>query len=261
MNQLIDSLSKNPWLIVIASLVTLISFLLSIYFFYASRKIKRPSYSVKSFTIVSESMGQKAKDLEITYKNKFVKNLTITRVLFINRGNEVINSNDIAPKEPLKIIFPSELNIFNFKILYIKEKANNISLTLDNNQVLLNFDYLSYNEGFIFQIVHSGVHEEMQIRGIVKGINQLYKFEIEDIVATEALIYIAFSGIMTVFVANIIIVFITIISGESNFGDYLSIFTIQLIFVFMFLVISLLLHKQKRIPKDYVSIFSKNWKI
>ncbi|MEM7756867.1 MAG: hypothetical protein AAF298_01865 [Cyanobacteria bacterium P01_A01_bin.40] len=205
-------------------------------------------------------MKEKAKKLKITYDNTIISNLTVTRILFINRGNEVINSNDIAPKEPLRIVFISNPDIFEFKILYIKQKANNISFTLYNNQIYLNFDYLSYNEGCILQVVHSSDSDKIHIKGIIKGINKLNKFKVKKKESEELIlgIFCYLSMVIGVVLANIFANAKEEFGMEFGLNIETSIHLILFILILLILVVISNVLEKNSIPGTYISSLSKD---
>lgn len=162
----VNSLSQNPGLI-----ITILSFIGMIYFYFKGRKVKLAFYYTRSINVV-EDLG-KFESLKMFYSDKQIENFTITKLVFWNGGSDTIDSQDISSAEPL-ILRPIESSeILNANIIHVKNSASQFSLDTpdDNSYVKLKFDYLDPGDGAIIQIVHTGTSgEDIEVSGKIKGV-------------------------------------------------------------------------------------------
>jgi hypothetical protein len=145
---------------------------------------KEPIYVIKSNNVISD-FSSKYQDLTVSYKKKKVKNLTVSKVLFFNKGTEVINREDIVNIEPLRIVPKEKVEILDAKILQANKDANQFSISFDKqkNQVFIDFEYLYKNQGVVIQVIHTGLSsEDLEIKGEIKDIQNIrrLRFSKED---------------------------------------------------------------------------------
>jgi xanthosine utilization system XapX-like protein len=144
------------------------------YIFYKkSQRVKEPRYIIKSNNIIKDNIT-KLSDLNITYKDKKVANLTISKILFWNNGSETIDGSDIANTDPLRVESQNNKKILDAKIIQVSLESNQPKVVLNTakNIVNISFDYLGKKEGFILQIIHDGtINEDLIFKGIIKGVN------------------------------------------------------------------------------------------
>lgn len=134
-----------------------------------------PCYTKRSINIFRNFVS-KIEHLKIIYFNQQIENLTITKILFWNRGYETINRLDIPQLDPLTIRVKNGLEILDAKIIYMNNPANQFSLIFsdDISYITLEFDYVDKDEGAIVQVMHTGTSEsDVQISGTIKGAGKL----------------------------------------------------------------------------------------
>jgi hypothetical protein len=76
--------------------------LLAYYFYIKSMKQKEPFYYIRSNNLIQDNLSQMS-GLNISYSGQKVENLTVSQIIFWNRGSEIINKDDIVISEPLRI--------------------------------------------------------------------------------------------------------------------------------------------------------------
>lgn len=175
-------LNNNQWLNLIFLFLALISIILTLIFYLKSKKKKQPIYTIKSFSLIREKLT-KLKDVKITYKEEDIDNLTLTKIALWNKGNDTINSYDVAPKDWIRVEINNEYDILESEIIFIKKNANNFKIDLNENRkiIRINFDYFHTNEGFIFQFYHTGKSSQnIKVLGTIKGVNKIEYGNIED---------------------------------------------------------------------------------
>lgn len=170
MEKILDLINQNPWLNVVFILLTLSSIFFSFWFYFKSKKSKKPTYALRTFNLVKEKIN-KIDSVEIQYHNEKIDNLSITKLAIWNSGRETISSNDIAQNAPFLINIEEGFTLLDFDILFEKNKANGFSLNKrDANNIEIQFDYFDFNEGVIIQLYHTATEEEkISVQGSFKG--------------------------------------------------------------------------------------------
>lgn len=167
-------LNENQWLNLIFLVLAVLSIIVSFYLYFKSKRRKIPIYLIKTFNLIRDRVN-KIQEVKIIYSDKPIKNLSITKIAFWNRGNEVINKSDIAPKEPIRIIVGDEYEILNASIIFTKNEANNFSIVIspDKKSVVIDFDYMFTAEGISLEIYHTGVSgKDIKFKGSLKDVPQ-----------------------------------------------------------------------------------------
>lgn len=170
MEKILDLINQNPWLNVVFILLTLSSIFFSFWFYFKSKKSKKPTYALRTFNLIKEKIN-KIDSVEIQYHNYKIDNLSITKIAIWNNGRETISSIDIAQNDPFLINIEEGFSLLDCDILYEKNKANGFSLNKrDANNIEIKFDYFDFNEGIIIQLYHTATEEEkISVKGSFKG--------------------------------------------------------------------------------------------
>jgi hypothetical protein len=162
---------NNEW--VIAILFFVIGLIPAYYFYKISIKAKEPVYSIKSNNLISGSAST-LDNLNISYKKRKVKNLTVSKILIYNRGAETIHRQDIATINPIKISSET-CTILDASVLQVNNSANVFKVILEkgSQNIFIDFDYLDKNQGAVIQVVHTGfASENIGLYGDIKGVQK-----------------------------------------------------------------------------------------
>lgn len=170
MEKMLEFINHNPWLNVLFILLTFTSIFLSFWFYFKSKKSKRPNYTLRTFNLIKEKIN-KIDSVEIQYHNSKIDNLSITKIALWNNGKETISSSDVAQNDPFLINITEGFTILDCDILFEKNPANGFSINKINpNQIEIKFDYFDFNEGIIVQLFHTSTDdEEISVKGSFKG--------------------------------------------------------------------------------------------
>lgn len=164
-----DTLGFN---IVSLSVTIIVTILISFFFYCLSRRIRLPNYAIRTVNIIKEK-AKKINGIQVTYREAPIENFSISRIALWNNGKETINRADVASSDKLRIESLGEVKLLDAQIIYEKNTVNKFSLNLDeiqNQRILINFDYFDFSEGIILQVFHTGeTGEEIEIRGTIKG--------------------------------------------------------------------------------------------
>lgn len=175
MNTIIDSLSKNPWLIVMTFILTPGSIILAVLFYFRSRKIKRINTAIRSVNLFRET-AEKIEGLKILYGQVQAPTITVTKIAFWNDGSETIYGTDVASASPIVIKTKHESIILEAKIIHSVNKCSLCELSSSENgkEVELRFDYIDKKEGCVIQLLHTGdSSSDIAISGTIKGIGSI----------------------------------------------------------------------------------------
>jgi hypothetical protein len=133
-------------------------------------------YSYNSNQLIKD-FTQQIDGLNISYKSESIESLTVTKYVFWNKGNETINYSDFPSTSKLKIKIKKDFKILDSNIIFTKNDINNVKCELINNEeVLLMFDYLDKGEGFVVQLIHTSPNnKDLYVDGTIKGIGDISK--------------------------------------------------------------------------------------
>lgn len=93
LSQWVDFLVTNPLLGLASFILAIIGLVLAVIFYLKSKKIKSPYYAIRSINLI-EDLISKIESLEMLFRGKPIKNLTVTKLAFWNAGNDTINYQD-----------------------------------------------------------------------------------------------------------------------------------------------------------------------
>lgn len=176
----VKQMAANPYLTIIVYFLSFLSVLLAILLYYKSRKIKIPLYTIKTNNIIADYIS-KISLLNVLYSGNQIDNLSVSKIAFWNNGNEPIKNNDIAKKDPLRIILKNNSKLLDAKIIDNINQANNFNLiTSDNGSVIeITFDFIAKNEGVLIQVFHTGkTNNDISIEGTIIGGKKLSRIKL-----------------------------------------------------------------------------------
>jgi hypothetical protein len=160
---------NSPYIGISSLIIGIIIAIVGIWISFFIRRIKSPVYSVVSYNLIINYVP-KLSDVSIKYKDQDIRNLSVSRIAFWNRGKDTINKSDIIDVDPLKITITSGQKLLDATIIYEKNKTNLFKiLKIADDHILFTFDYLDFNDSAIFQILHTGRKGDIKIEGTIKG--------------------------------------------------------------------------------------------
>lgn len=166
-------LNENQWLNLIFLLLAVLGIIVSFYLYFKGKRRKNPIYLIKTFNLIRNRVS-KLKQVKIVYDERTIKNLSITKVSIWNKGNEVINNTDIAPKEPIRVVVDN--GKLDAIVRQVKNESNNFSIHIsqDKKSVIIDFDYFYTNEGISFEVYHTGTSgKNIKLKGSLKDLPHL----------------------------------------------------------------------------------------
>jgi len=168
--------------------LAVIGLIASYYFYKLSIRKKEPIYSIKSNNLVSGSTST-LENLTIAYKKRKVENLTVSKILFYNRGAETINKQELETINRLRISSET-CRVLDASLLQANNISNNVSVSYDKdgNNVFVDFDYLDKNQGAVVQVIHTGLSSKnIGLYGDIKGVQNLRQVDPKQLLISSPL--------------------------------------------------------------------------
>lgn len=233
------------------------------YIFYRIQKRRRElCWSIDSTSLIKgySSLFEK---LDIQYDGQKIENLTVSKIVLWNNGNETIDGKDLAVPP---YIFPRDetnTKVLDAKIIKTSTIGNGLEIhnKPDNPMLVLWFDYLDPQQGAVIQVIHTGVSIlPLLVNGEVKGVKEIeYKSKKPDFVARiMPRIFIYFYGLIALGFLGIY-AYNSIFLGIPATDDW----TVWLLIVAVPIVFVLVLYDIRetrgiaKIPKE-LSVFEKD---
>lgn len=170
----------NPWLNIVFLVLSIISVILAIIFYYKSIKSKKPTYNIFTNRLVNNNLSRLNK-IEIKYNGAIVTNLSVSKIALWNAGKESIRRIDIASSDPISISTKENIILYDYEIVYAKP-VNNITIEKkDEKAVNVAFEFLDLYDGIVLNIYHSGDNSSsIIINGTLIGSEKISKAIIKD---------------------------------------------------------------------------------
>ncbi len=168
----ITSLMNNPYAWLFLSFCTVAALIFAVYTWMVGKKKKEFTYLSNSYKIIQKGKST-IPQLKLIYENRDIEDLSITRYVIWNSGNEVINKNDIVSEKPLKIMSTDASTIIlDTKIIVESEETNKFLIGEQQEKFsTINFDYIDPRDGIVVQVIHTGKFLEINCK--IKGGKEL----------------------------------------------------------------------------------------
>jgi hypothetical protein len=156
---------------IVGTILGILGLITGYVFYRKSLRVKEPCWAIRSNNLIQDNISQMS-GLEIEYKGHEVQTLTVSKVLFWNKGFETINRDDIVAANPLRIKCSDDVQLLDTKILSENTPSNRFSIEIDDTKSFGNmtFDYMDKDDGVIIQIIHTGTSSsDIAIVGNIKG--------------------------------------------------------------------------------------------
>ena len=137
---------------------TILGLVLAYVFYLKGKRDKEPLWTIQTVSLVKDYSGTVA-NLEIRYLGEKVRDLSVSKVVFWNRGAMTINSDDLVRADPLRLETKGDARILSTKLISNNNAASQPLLSGNPekpNIALLSFEYLDRGQGFVVQVIHEG---------------------------------------------------------------------------------------------------------
>lgn len=177
LNLIISPLATNPWVTIGSIFLGITGIILSIIFYFKSKRTKKLKTKLKSINLVKDSI-KKIEGLNIEFFGNPIPNLTITKLALWSSGNESIQKHDIPTSNPLSIVALNNVTILEAKIIYEKNKHNSLKINIpsDSKKINIDFEFLDSEDGCVIQVLHTGSSsDDITLDGTIIGTGKVYK--------------------------------------------------------------------------------------
>ena len=174
----LEQLMQNKYAWLILSICTILSCIYGIFISIKSREKKQISYLINTYKIINAGENVIPK-IEILYDGKYIRDLTVSRLVIWNSGNKLLNGDDIVDTKQLSVVAESDkVDILDVSIVKYNEEANKFRVDMrDSHHAEIKFDYVDKRDGIVIQILHTGSYDDIFIRGKIKGGKKLRNIE------------------------------------------------------------------------------------
>src|SRR5437867_1030669 len=80
-----------------------IAILVSAYFYFKSRKVKRLAYFVTTRNLIQNASASLS-GIQVTFQGQPADNISVSKISLWNAGTETVHGTDIAPADPLRFL-------------------------------------------------------------------------------------------------------------------------------------------------------------
>ena len=158
---------------VIGAFASIIGIVAAYIFYRTSLRIKIPQFALESVPIIKQIKSD-INDLKIIFRDKQIKNLTISRLAIWNAGKEPIYKKDVPSDDKFKISPEEGYNILKAEIIKIKNRSNKWHIEQIGDNIFIDFEYFDFKEGCTIQIFHTGKSSwSLKVDGSVIGAGKL----------------------------------------------------------------------------------------
>jgi hypothetical protein len=232
------------------------------YVFYQIQKRRRELCWAIDSTSLIKGYSSLFEKLDIQYGGQKIENLTVSKIVLWNNGNETIDGKDIAI--PPYIVPRDEINtkILDAKIIKTSTVGNKFEILIkpDDPMLVLLFDYLDPQQGAVIQVIHTGVSIlPLMVDGEVKGVKEIkYRSKRLDLVSQMPRLFIYFYAIMMFMLLGMYL-YNSIFLGNPARADWTLWFLAFMLLLSVILVIFDIrqMRDTAKIPKG-LSVFEKD---
>lgn len=254
-------ISRITWVII----GIVIPIIIAVIIYLKQKKAPKPIYIIRN-NILIENTCNRIKDLDLTFKNNSIDNVVVTKIAFLNVGNESIDYRDVSTKTKLYFNIPNNSKILSTKIMEVIPNTIPFSIqTKDDSNIELIFQYLDKNQGVILQIIHTCIQtDRIKIIGEINKCKVIRKTIYSGVLTyTSRFLRSISKGSIasTNFIFNYCRISICILIFIITIMTILNIikFNISWIINVAQLIIILVLIPKKNIPNKYDHYFDDNY--
>lgn len=123
----------------------------SVYFYLKSRRQKRPTFIVDTDVLQTKTHPR----VNITFDGESIENLSRTRVVFYNAGQDAIRATDIPNNTFPSIGFDPSVRLFSVQVLAVSTSAIAFTATSRAEPVVeIRFAFLNPGDGGVIEILY-----------------------------------------------------------------------------------------------------------
>lgn len=152
---------------VISCLLAILGIIVTLYIYFIERKYQQIAYTASTTKISLKSTNDNF-NLALSYNGLQLNELSYTDLIIWCKGKKVINNTDIAPISPLTICLNNNTKLLDYQLIRQNEHANNFQFLIEDQKIVIKFDYLAYKHGLTIRIIHTGNSEDISVTCTLK---------------------------------------------------------------------------------------------
>lgn len=133
-----------------------------------------------------------------------VPQVTGQRFVFWNSGNTTLLGSQVVASAPFCIDLSGRGKMLSAEIVTVTREVNEatcVILSSSPNQIILNYDFLDRNDGFVVDVMHSGSANNLMVKGTLRslhrGVTYLGHINIRDVKnRVFLLLFLVFEGLL-----------------------------------------------------------------
>ena len=253
MDSITNFFSESASFNIVSFAVAIFAMIFSYYLYAKSKRQKKPSYSIETTRLLTQNLI-KNEIIKIEINNEKSYDLSISQIIFENKGKETINSVDVAPANPLRIIIDENFKIYQAEIIFQSNTANNFEINLheSGNIISIDFDYIDFEDYVRIQLYHNAKsNENIKLNGSIKSTKKIERLAHMDYyTVTKGEIAYLFLPVLLVFIIYFQMIFF-VYRKYYELLDNLYIIVSALFSLFCCLLILSRLHLLKNRDKNF----------
>lgn len=141
------------------------------YQFYVSRPIMK--YAVETTPFISSLDDN---DFKVSVHGNDYKDLYISRVYLINKGQQALAGSDVSKigHDPIRIVIPDEAKMAHYAIDHqLTSQATSADLLKDDKDLIIKFDFINPDNQISTAILHESSAPKFYITGSALNVNSI----------------------------------------------------------------------------------------
>ncbi|MGA3678874.1 hypothetical protein [Pseudomonas graminis] len=112
--------------------------------------------------------------IDVQYDGVSIPRLSKSQIIIWNDGENIIPGTDIVTKDPLRLQVGDDGKILSVSVIKTSRDVIDVKLVDQDHpsKVLLTFDYLDANDGFVIEILHTSTDRKPSVKGTLRGLPQ-----------------------------------------------------------------------------------------
>ena len=158
---------------IVGSIGTIVSIVINIVLFRASRNQAEPVFQYASRPLISIDKENVPDDAGAFFGDEKTDSLTRTELIIWNRGLAVLDDSAIPKDHPITVSFSDRARIFRYRVLKIAREASGMSLSqVDECMLKLHFLFLDHDDGIAIELLHDSKVSYPTVGGTIIGLKQ-----------------------------------------------------------------------------------------
>jgi hypothetical protein len=169
-----EELIRDPAWTFVGVVCAILAVVVTIFIFFAQRKIKRLSYEITSNTQLLGVEDEIQGKVQVLCDGKEVKNVHLLTIRFLNNGNQSISSSDY--ERPLSIEINLDAKVLTHEV--IDEAPENLGATvaLEGSKLIFSPVLMNAKDSFSIKTLISDFEGNPTIDGRINGVKSISKY-------------------------------------------------------------------------------------